>query len=204
MPTSKSIEKALSLIKGDDASSVLGLRVGTHTDVQPGQYIPRAGELSQHKNLDSRADWSYCPGASDAQSPPELFVRGLSQNTTYMVVSVDVDAPFPSFGVLGPILHWIQPGLQPAPSESGTDAYALKITAPCVANYIGPAPPPGSSPHRYIFMLYEQPGGFDGAKYAPPGGKELGTMSRLRYDLDSWGEQVKLGPPVAANYFTSN
>ncbi|KAL2106911.1 hypothetical protein VUR80DRAFT_5951 [Thermomyces stellatus] len=182
MPTSKSIEKALSLIKGDDASSVLGLRVGTHTDVQPGQYIPRA----------------------DAQSPPELFVRGLSQNTTYMVVSVDVDAPFPSFGVLGPILHWIQPGLQPAPSESGTDAYALKITAPCVANYIGPAPPPGSSPHRYIFMLYEQPGGFDGAKYAPPGGKELGTMSRLRYDLDSWGEQVKLGPPVAANYFTSN
>jgi hypothetical protein len=29
-------------------------------------------------------------------------------------------------------------------------------------------------------------------------------MSRMRYDLDSWAEQVGLGPVVAFNYFKSN
>ena len=46
MPQSNAVEKALSLIK-EDTSKVLGLKVGQHLDVQPGQYIPRAGELLQ-------------------------------------------------------------------------------------------------------------------------------------------------------------
>ncbi|BCR88284.1 uncharacterized protein ACHE_40848S [Aspergillus chevalieri] len=45
------------------------------------------------------------------------------------------------------------------------------MTAPFVANYIGPASTPGSAPHRYVFLLYEQPEGFVGEKYAPPGGE---------------------------------
>ncbi|ODM16091.1 hypothetical protein SI65_08525 [Aspergillus cristatus] len=86
-----------------------------------------------------------------------------------------IDAPFPSLPILGPILHWIQPDIQvqqiASPSTSASST--LKMTAPFVANYIGPALPPGSAPHRYVFLLYEQPEGFMGEKYAPPGGKEL-------------------------------
>ncbi|RAL15165.1 YbhB/YbcL family Raf kinase inhibitor-like protein [Aspergillus homomorphus CBS 101889] len=181
MPANNSIKKTLSLIE-NDATKVLGLDVGKHTNVQPGQYIPRA----------------------DAQLPPKLSFRGLSPNTTYMVVGLDIDAPFPSFGVLGPILHWIQSDLQPTPSDSDSTTYDLKITAPFVANYIGPAPPPGSSPHRYIFFLYEQPVGFEGEKYAPPGGQKLGNMHRMRFDLDAWETKIGLGDIVATNYFASN
>lgn len=43
MPTSKSANAALSLIK-DDKSKVLGLTVGKHANVQPGDYIPKAGK----------------------------------------------------------------------------------------------------------------------------------------------------------------
>lgn len=114
-----------------------------------------------------------------------------------MVVSLDIDAPFPSFGVLGPILHWIQPGLK---ARNGQ----LEVTEPFVANYIGPAPPPGSSPHRYIFFLYEQPEGFDGKRYAPPNGQNLSNWYRMRYDLDAWEKEIGLGKVLAANYFTSN
>ena len=121
-----------------------------------------------------------------------------------MVVSLDIDAPFPSFNLLGPILHWIQPGLKPEPSESTSNTFNLKSTAPFVANYIGPAPPPGSSPHRYIFFLFEQPDAFDGAKYTPPDGQNLGNMSRMRYDLDAWGKEIGLGSLVAVNYFRSH
>ncbi|PYH45904.1 YbhB/YbcL family Raf kinase inhibitor-like protein [Aspergillus saccharolyticus JOP 1030-1] len=155
MPANHSVKKALSLIEAD-TSKVLGLKVGNHGAVQPGQYIPRA----------------------DAQSPPELFFHGLSPSTSYMLIALDIDAPFPSFGVLGPILHWIQPGLQPTPSDSDPALQTLRVTAPFVANYIGPAPPPGSSPHRYVFFLYEQPAGFEGKKYAPPRGQNLGNMHR--------------------------
>lgn len=135
----------------------------------------------------------------DAQSPPELSLSEASATTTYLMVALDIDAPFPSCAVLGPILHWIQPGLT---MEQGSPT--LKAETPFVANYIGPAPPPGSSPHRYVFMLYEQPASFDGAKYAPPNGQNLPNTRRMRYNLDSWAKEIGLGPLVAANYFKSN
>ncbi|KAI2466777.1 putative protease inhibitor [Annulohypoxylon bovei var. microspora] len=179
MPSNSSIKAGLSLIE-NDKSKILGLAVGKLADVQPGQYIPKA----------------------DAQSAPELSFASLSPEKTYMVVGLDLDAPFPSFGVLGPILHWIQPGLKAEPNESG--GFSLKSTEPFVANYIGPAPPGISAPHRYSFFLYEQPEGLDGKKYAPPGGKEMGVKGRIRYNLDAWGKEIKLGPVLAFNYFNSN
>ncbi len=115
-----------------------------------------------------------------------------------MVVGLDIDAPFPSFGVLGPILHWIQPGLKIDNTNK------LNPTEPFVANYIGPAPPPGSAPHRYVFFLYEQPPAFDGSKYAPPGGKNLSNWNRMRFDLDAWEKKAGLGAVLATNYFKSN
>ncbi|KAJ9133743.1 Phosphatidylethanolamine-binding protein-like protein [Pleurostoma richardsiae] len=178
MPANESVKKALSLIEGDK-SKVLGLKVGQHI-VEPGQYIPKA----------------------DAQSPPELSFAVPSLSATYLIIGLDIDAPFPSLDVLGPILHWIQPGLKAEPAD-GT-APVLKGTEPFVANYIGPAPPPGSSPHRYIFFLYEQPAGFDGKKYAPKDGKPLSNWNRMRASLDSLEKEYSLGPVLAANYFKSN
>lgn len=132
------------------------------------------------------------------QEPPKLSFTGTNPNSTYMIVSMDIDAPFPGFGVLGPILHWIQSDVK-ATSEG-----VLEYEAPFVANYIGPAPPPMSSPHRYTFFLYEQPADFDLTAHAPAGGKKLGNYNRMWYDLDAWAEKIKLGPLVAFNYFTSN
>lgn len=120
-----------------------------------------------------------------------------------MAIALDLDAPFPSFGILSPILHWIQPGLKPRSMADGSTKLEFSDTA-FVANYIGPAPPPGSAVHRYVFMLYEQPAGFDGKRYAPAGGKNLSNWHRMRYDLGAFEKKVNLGPVLAANYFVSN
>jgi hypothetical protein len=40
----------------------------------------------------------------EAQAPPELSFNVTSG--TYIVIGLDIDAPFPSFDLLGPILHW--------------------------------------------------------------------------------------------------
>ncbi|XDG09010.1 hypothetical protein ABKA04_008625 [Annulohypoxylon sp. FPYF3050] len=179
MPPQNSVKEALSLIE-NDKSKILGLTVGKHANVQPGQHIPKP----------------------EAQDKPELSFTDLSPEKTYLVVALDLDAPFPSFSILSPALHWIQPGFKAEPKEGG--GFSLKTTEPFIANYIGVGAPGISAPHRYCFFLYEQPEGLDGKKYAPPGGKELGFTGRIRYDLDAWGKEIKLGPLLAFNYFNSN
>jgi phosphatidylethanolamine-binding protein (PEBP) family uncharacterized protein len=118
---------------------------------------------------------------------------------TYLVICLDLDAPFPSLAILSPILHWMQPGLKPDHSTG-----ALTYTDPFIADYAGPGPPPISSPHRYIFLLYEQPADFDEKKYAPASGQKMGAGKRIRYDLGAFEKDAKLGPVIAANYFNSN
>lgn len=119
-----------------------------------------------------------------------------------MVVCLDLDAPFASFNLLSPILHWIQPGLLPIRTESGS--YVLRVAAPFVADYMGPHPPPRAAPHRYLFILFEQPPGFEVESHAPPSGKKLGKWPRIRYNLDKWSKKIGLGPVVGANYIASN
>lgn len=133
-----------------------------------------------------------------AQDPPKLSFPGANPNSTYMIVSLDIDVPFSTFNILGPILHWIQSGIKV------TNETKLESDAPFIADYIAPAPPPIGAPHRYLFFLYEQPDGFDLTAHAPADGKKLGLLNRMRYDFDAWAEEIKLGPIVAFNYFTSN
>lgn len=183
MPPNKSVQAGLELIK-KDPSKVLGLTIGKHNITKPGQYVPRA----------------------DAQSPPQLTFPGASRSRSYVVIALDLDAPFPSFDKLGPVLHWVQSGLEVvASTESAAAPAPFEISAPFIANYIGPAPPPGSSPHRYVFFLYEQPEEFDGVKkFAPKDGKTLGNGARMWTRLDEWEKKLGLGEVIAVNYFTSN
>ena len=114
----------------------------------------------------------------DATATPKILFTTGSSSEKYLAICVDPDGPYPSFTVLSPILHWIQSGLEVSSSTG-----LLATNDPPVANYVGPGPPPGSSPHRYIFLLYEQPAGFDYRGFVPPEGKPLGTMARLRWDI---------------------
>jgi len=174
MLESKSIETGFALIKNDE-SKILDVTVGKH-QVKPGMQIPKA----------------------EAQETPQVSFKSTS-GTSYIVISLDIDAPFPSWDGLGPILHWNQSGFKSDPATG-----KLTTAAPFVANWIGPAPPPGSGPHRYIFLLYDEPAGFDPKKYAPPEGKKLGNWNRIRYNLGAFEKEVKLGPVLAFNYFRSN
>lgn len=129
----------------------------------------------------------------------------------YVIVSMDFDAPYPSWPFFGPVLRWIQANLVPAssssPSPSSTEAVTLRVeerSAGCIARYLSPNPPPGSAPHRYGFYLYEQPDGFDAARWAPDADGNMGNWTRIRFGLDEWAKEAGLGAILAANYFTSN
>lgn len=97
----------------------------------------------------------------------------------------------------------IQPSLKPQKAADGTISLVAG-DAPFIVDYAGPGPPPPSAPHRYVFMLYEQPQGFDLAKFVSPGGKKVGVRPRIRYDVTAFEKEAKLGPVVASNYFFSS
>ena len=73
-----------------------------------------------------------------------------------------------------------------------------------VVDYAGPGPPPGSGPHKYLFLLYEQPEGFDGKKFGQPAeGQKFPMLKRMRYNFDGFLKDAKFGEIVAANWFVS-
>jgi phosphatidylethanolamine-binding protein (PEBP) family uncharacterized protein len=134
---------------------------------------------------------------ADAASTPTISYSAPSSTGKYLAVCIDIDAPFPSFAILGPALHWIQPGL--VPSSSGE--LTVEGDAKPIAAYAGPRPPPISSAHRYAFLLYEQPADFDGAKLGLP--EELGIKDRMRWNQAQFEKKAGLGKVVAGNWFKS-
>ena len=96
---------------------------------------------------------------------------------------------------LSPALHWAQKGLQiELPNRE------LKSQDPVVAEYAGAGPPPGSSPHRYVILLYSQ----KPDSRVPTKQDSIGLLSRMRFDFDGLINKLGLEKIEAVNHFTSN
>jgi phosphatidylethanolamine-binding protein (PEBP) family uncharacterized protein len=147
--------------------------------------------------------------AASAPTPTLSVLASALKSTTpgvkYLAVSIDLDAPFPSFPVLGPILHGAQADLVPgAVDADGFVALEGGSAEWQVAPYVGPGPPPLSAPHRYVFMVFEQPEGMDTAKVKSVLGLQgpgTGVVSRMRWDQEAAEKSLGLGEVVAGNYF---
>ncbi|KAJ9611271.1 hypothetical protein H2200_004454 [Cladophialophora chaetospira] len=170
MPENAVFKSAVLLIEDD--SKVLRLQFGTRS-VKPGEKVPKG----------------------EAQRNPKLGWNVTSEQK-FIIISLDVDAPFPSFAPLSPVLHWLQAGF------TATSDGELTSSDPAIAYWAGPGPPPISSPHRYIFLLYEQPADFDAKLFSKSSG--FGIKDRMRWDVSKFEKQAKLGSAIAATYFLSN
>jgi Raf kinase inhibitor-like YbhB/YbcL family protein len=84
---------------------------------------------------------------------PALTWEGVPEGTAGLVLIVDdPDAP-----IEGSFVHWILFNLDPARSGLGEGEVPAEATAGANGfgrpGYLGPAPPPGDDPHRYVFRL---------------------------------------------------
>jgi Raf kinase inhibitor-like YbhB/YbcL family protein len=84
---------------------------------------------------------------------PELIWTGTPEGTQEIVLLVDdPDAPMP-----GSFIHWVVFGLSPARTSLAEGEVAEEATSGANGfggpGYLGPAPPPGGGPHRYVFRL---------------------------------------------------
>jgi len=84
---------------------------------------------------------------ADTQTAPrvQINIDVDPQNPYFTLIMADPDAPQRGHEVAGPWLHWIQACFK------GNDLSSGKT----LADYQGPAPPSGTGPHQYIFLLYK-------------------------------------------------
>lgn len=113
-----------------------------------------------------------------------------------------IDQDVPRNGTTFTLLHWFLPDLYRSMDNSSLAVTMIDDGSPSMegAEYIPPTPPGGSGPHRYTFLLYEQPDNFtvpeDFANINPP----AETADRIGFNLSAFVAAADLGEPVAANY----
>ncbi|KAI1191002.1 PEBP-like protein [Nemania serpens] len=155
----------------------------------------------------SDAGANLTPAASKSTPTLSISVEAVkpAPDTKYVVVSIDLDAPFPSFPILGPILHGLHIDLVVGAPDG--DGFApLEGNAEWLVPYVGPGPPKPSAAHRYVFMVFEQPSSLDAAKTRSLLGlsPEVKLTSRMRWDEASFEKKLGLGEVLAGNYFLAH
>ncbi|KAF2674004.1 PEBP-like protein [Microthyrium microscopicum] len=125
----------------------------------------------------------------ETANPPTIGVpqNMISATAKGFVAMVDLDVPRGNQRVTN--LHWF------APNVDISKANAVVPTGAGVVSYRQPSPPPGDTPHRYIYLMYAQPGNFT----APPQFAML-QQNRLGFDVNAFATMNGLGQPMAANF----
>uniref|UniRef100_A0A224YVP9 Phosphatidylethanolamine binding protein n=1 Tax=Rhipicephalus zambeziensis TaxID=60191 RepID=A0A224YVP9_9ACAR len=122
-----------------------------------------------------------------ASTAPTVCLRNVSVDCEppFALLMVDPDATSRQDPKFRSWLHWIVVNVNSTEKLHEGDQ---------AVPYNGPAPPKGSGPHRYVFLLYCQRG-------RRLQGSELAPEKRNNFNLAEFVNKTELGPPLAGNFF---
>jgi len=106
-------------------------------------------------------------------------------NSFYTLANVDPDAPSRSNPKFREWRHWLVVNIP------GSDVKKGEV----ISSYAGAGPPKDTGLHRYVFLLYKQPGRIPAEKLNDEG------MARASFSIKSWAEAHNLKNPIAANFY---
>jgi len=135
------------------------------------------------------------------QNQPTRIYWNVDKNSHnyYTIMMVDPDAPSAKTHEYRHWLHWLAVNI---PASAATGDHIDVRKGHTVTPYKGPAPPAGSGPHRYVFLIYRQPHQLDILSLQ-------NITERTNFKIDHWIEEVfgktnKEKPElVAANFFSA-
>ncbi|XP_011707284.1 PREDICTED: protein D2-like isoform X2 [Wasmannia auropunctata] len=109
-------------------------------------------------------------------------------NALYTLCMTDPDAPSRQNPKFREWHHWLVGNIP------GSDVSKGEV----LSQYIGSGPPQGTGLHRYVFLLYKQPGKltFDEKRLTNRSGNNRGKFS-----IKSFAKKYKLGDPIAGNMY---
>ncbi|KAF9446376.1 PEBP-like protein [Macrolepiota fuliginosa MF-IS2] len=120
--------------------------------------------------------------------PPTFRVVGANSNGPFVVATVDPDAPTPQNPTSAEIRHFLGGNFR---ANAGG---LLTNSTPAISNFLQPTPPAGSDAHRYIFLLFNQPAGFNQQTFV------TSSTSTSLFNISAFAQEVGLGNPIAGTF----
>ncbi|CAL8143637.1 unnamed protein product [Orchesella dallaii] len=119
---------------------------------------------------------------------PPILTWNADPEKLYLLCMTDPDVPLRLYPIYREFHHWLVgniPGAEISMGEILTD-------------YVGAGPPKGTGLHRYILLIYEQPGklAFDEKHLTIRTGK-----GREKFSIRDFAKKYKLGDPIAGNFY---
>ncbi|KAG6329447.1 hypothetical protein ID866_9642 [Astraeus odoratus] len=129
-----------------------------------------------------------------------MITQAPYDEVSYTLVMTDPDAPSRKKPNFAQWRHWVATGIKaPYPTEIDKGNLYARFAQPAVSPYYGPAPPPGTGPHRYILLLYREPA--TGVIIDPHALERRNLpQDRGKWNAAAFAEQYGL-KLVAANFF---
>ncbi|EJS42655.1 tfs1p [Saccharomyces arboricola H-6] len=126
----------------------------------------------------------------------------------FTLVMTDPDAPSKTDHKWSEFCHLVECDLkllnQSTHETSGTaDFFASEINSSgsnTLVEYMGPAPPKGSGPHRYVFLLFRQPKGVSSSKFSKIKDRPNWGYGTPATGVYKWAKENNL-QLVASNFF---
>ncbi|XP_043226481.1 protein D2-like [Amphibalanus amphitrite] len=146
----------------------------------------------------SRLTVEYCTGVSaqlgNQVTPAEIRCQPhvtwpAEPGSLYTLAMTDPDVPNRNNRTEGEVRHWLVVNIPTNQLKAGD----------VISDYIGSGAPEGSGVHRYIFLLYRQPGLIS----ADPELRQTFRQARGRFGwkVSQFARENGLGRPVAGNFF---
>ncbi|KAG6909253.1 hypothetical protein DXG01_001435 [Tephrocybe rancida] len=125
--------------------------------------------------------------------PPTFSAIGDIGNGPFLIATVDPDAPTPQAPTSAQIRHFLAPNFF-ANGRPFTPVQSLDNGTAAISEFLQPTPPAGSDAHRYIFLLFKQPRGFNDQTLVTPA-----TPIQL-FNISTFAVATGLGDPIAGTF----
>ncbi|KAF2105985.1 phosphatidylethanolamine-binding protein [Lophiotrema nucula] len=128
--------------------------------------------------------------ASECKLAPTVTIQTERNDTSsqlYTLLLVDPDAPTPDDPKFAYWRHWVVSSIQP--TQTTTEYENVVKSGKTLTEYLGPGPKDECKPHRYLFLLYREPQGFEVQK-KDVGGEEF--VQRRSFGVNEWVEKHSL------------
>ncbi|XP_013784276.1 protein D3-like [Limulus polyphemus] len=125
---------------------------------------------------------------TQVKDPPTRINYPVEDNALYTLCMTDPDAPSRQNPKFREWHHWLVVNIPGSEVDKGE----------VMSQYIGSGPPKGTGLHRYIFVVYKQPG------HLNPTEKRLSNNSgqhRGNFKIRDFAKKYNLGQPVAGNFY---
>lgn len=122
------------------------------------------------------------------QDPPTVKWNA-DANSFYLIIMIDPDPPKRINPTLREWLHWIVGNIPGCDMSKGE----------VLAEYVGAGPPRGAGLHRYVQLLFKQPGKIDFSNRAKL--NNTSDLGRSHFCSRGFAKEYNLGEPIAVNLF---